>query len=142
MVDFIRLHEERYVFVAARRLLQRTPLARAGDAAHHTLLDTSDELPLFRYFREAPRGFDSLAFARVVRLGSIAAILQRVLAGHGVAVLPEYFVRRDLRSRRLVRIMPRVKPAADAFRLIFRVDDPQRALYTRLAEVMRSAPLS
>jgi DNA-binding transcriptional LysR family regulator len=53
-LEAVVLHREEYVFVAARALLARTPLARPEHAARHTLIDSTAELPLFRYWREAP----------------------------------------------------------------------------------------
>jgi len=137
----LTLHAERYCFVGARRLLARNPLRSAAQARGHVLLDIGVELPLFHYWRHAPGGFDSLEFARVQRLGTIAAIRALVLRGAGVAVLPEYYVRSDLERRRLVRILPTVEPLVDAFRLVFRADDPRRSVYEALAASMRRVPL-
>ena len=61
--------------------------------------------PQFRY---APGGGDHLRFGHVVRLGTIDAIRLRVLAQAGIAVLPEYLVRKDVASGRLVTILPGV----------------------------------
>lgn len=140
-LDGVRLHDEAYCFVGSATLLRARPLRNAAEAGAHTLFDTTEELPLFRYWRDARGGVDSRAFERVVRLGTTAAIRHQVLRGKGVAVLPEYFVRRDLAARRLARIMPKVRPIADAFRLVFRVDDPRRSFYARLAEHMQAEPL-
>jgi len=140
-LDGIRLHTEEYVFVGASRLLRDAPLARDEDARRHTLLDASRELPLFRYWRDAPGGGDRLQFQRIVRLGSIEVIRARALAGAGVAVLPRYLVEGDLAARRLRRIFPAVAPVHDYFRLVYRADDPRRAVYDKLAARMREAPL-
>jgi len=137
----VRLHEETYAFVGEKRLLAKKPLRRPEDARRHVLIDTSEALPLFRYWRDAPGGIDSLAFGSVVRIGSIAAIRQLVLRGEGVAVLPEYFVENDLKSNRLIRLFPRVKPLSDHFRLVHRVDDPRASVYTALAATLRAQPL-
>jgi hypothetical protein len=51
--EFVPLHEERYVFVGERKLIERLPLAHPNDARRHTLLDAQADLPLFRYFRDA-----------------------------------------------------------------------------------------
>ncbi|MBI3179754.1 MAG: LysR family transcriptional regulator, partial [Deltaproteobacteria bacterium] len=107
----------------------------------HVLLDTSAELPLYRYFRDAPGGFDSTRFASVRRLGTIAAIRQMAIEGAGIAVLPRYFVAPDLKARRLVRVMPRVQPLHDHFRLIFRSDDARRGLFETLGRALRAVPL-
>lgn len=141
-LDAVRLHEERYVFVASPKLLRRQRLRGAADARAHTLFDTTEELPLFRYWRDAPGGLDSMTFGRVVRLGTIAAIRHQVLGGKGVAVLPEYFVQADLRVGRLTGVFPKVTPLSDHFRLVFRVDDPRRSFFEKLAESMRAVPLA
>lgn len=134
----IRLHREDYAFVGAPSLLARTPLRRPEDAEAHTLLDISAELPLFRYLRDA--GAD-LRFGRVARLGTIAAIRARALEGAGVAVLPRYFVERDIKKKALVRALPKVTPAHDHFRLIFRGDDPRRVVYEGLAALFAEEEL-
>lgn len=140
-LEALKIHEERYVFVGSPALLRGRPLRRADEAARHTLLDTTSELPLFRYFRDARGGIDSMRFERVVRLGTLEAIRAMVEAGHGVAVLPLYFVAPLLRRRRLVKIMPKVELASDWFRLVFRADDARRPLYDWLADRLRRVPL-
>lgn len=140
-LEEIALQPEHYVFVGQKKLLAHKPLRSASEAKDHVLLDINDELPLFRYWRDTPHGFDSLVFSRIVQLGTIAAIAHQVAHGHGVAVLPEYFVRADLKAGRLRRILPHVEPLSDSFRLAFRKDDPRRSLYARLAEVMKGVPL-
>ncbi len=140
-LDDLRLHDERYTFVGSPALLRRLPLRSGRDARNHTLFDVTEDLPLFRYLRDAPGGIDSRDFLRVIRLGTIAAIRQQVLRGLGVAVLPEYFIARDLQAGRLVSLLPRVRPLSDFFRLIFRVDDPRRAVYANLADFFRARPL-
>jgi len=140
-LDSLRLHREDYVFVGATALLRSVPLQRAKHAEDHTLLDTDVGLSLFRYFRDAPGGGDHLHFGHIVRLGTIEAIRLRVLAQAGVAVLPEYLVRKDVASGKLTKILPSVTLLNDYFRLIFRVDDPRRGIYEQMAKQMCAAPL-
>lgn len=140
-LDSFRLHREDYVFVGSTRLLRQTPLRRAEDAKHHTLLDERADLPLFRYWRDAPGGGDRLSFARIVRLGSIEAIRQRLLAGAGVGVIPRYLVKQDLAKRRLKQVFSSIEPQHDYFRLVFRADDPRRALFAPLADALLAFPL-
>jgi len=140
-LDSLRLHREDYVFVGASALLDKKPLDRTKHAEEHTLLDTDVTLSLFRYFRDAPGGGDHLRFGNVMRLGTIEAIRLRVLAQAGIAVLPEYLVRKDIASGRLAKILPSVSLISDWFRLIFRTDDPRRSIYEQLAAQMSDVPL-
>jgi long-chain acyl-CoA synthetase len=140
-LDAVALHREDYAFVGAASLLARKPLTRPDHAADHTLLDVSAELPLFRYFRDASPIGDRLRFGRIVRLGGIEAIRRRVAEGAGVAVLPAYLVKADLRARKLRAILPRTPPGHDFFRLVFRADDPRRSVYDALATEMLKTPL-
>jgi DNA-binding transcriptional LysR family regulator len=134
LLDAVRVQREDYVFVGARRLLRRLPLRRPKDAARHTLIDIGAELPLFRYLLDAPGAGERFSFSRVRYMGTIGAIHRLVLDGYGVAVLPLYMVRRDLRQGRLRRIVRGVPPLFDWFRIVFRRDDPRRPLYERLAK--------
>lgn len=140
-LDSLRLHREDYVFVGARTLLAKKPIEKARQAAEHTLLDVDVGMPLFRYFRDAPGGGDQLHFSRVIQLGTIDAIRQRALAQAGVAVLPEYLVRKDIAAGRLAQILPGVALLSDWFRLIFRTDDPRRSVYEQMAKQMSGVPL-
>lgn len=90
--------------------MRKKPLTRPEHAARHTLIDAGPELPLFRYWREAPGGGDRLRFGRMLRMGTIAAIEQLVLAGRGVAVLPRYLVEPELKKGTLRVVFPSVTP--------------------------------
>lgn len=136
------LHPESFAFVGAPALLDRLPLSRPEHAAQHTLVDAGPELPLFRSWRDAP-GASHLSFGRVLRYGSLAAILHLVLEGRGVAVLPRYFVAPALARRRVRPLFPRVRPLTDTFRLVYRVDDDARlATYRTLADWLARQPLT
>lgn len=136
----IPLHEEEYVFVAARELLRRLPLSRREQASRHTLLDIDGSLPLYRYWQEAPGGGE-LKFARIWRVGAGAAIRELVSLGRGVAVLPRYLVADELKRRVLVPIFPAVRPTTDHFRLVFRRDDARRGAFEALAAALLASPL-
>lgn len=141
-LEAVRLLREDYVFVGAPALFERLPLARDDDAAAHTLLDISADLPLFRYFRDAPDGGDRLHFGRLARLGSIDAIRRRAVDGAGVAVLPAYLVEPDLARGALTLALPSVALLHDWFRLVFRADDPKRTVYEKLAARLVTEPLA
>lgn len=134
---YATLHPEPYAFVAAH-----PELDGPDDAPRHTLLDVSRDLPLFRYLLDALPDGEPWPFARHELLGGIGPIRYRALEGAGVAVLPEYFVRDDLRAGRLVRLMPEVELRSDAFRLIWRHGHPLEDRLLELAETLRARPLT
>jgi DNA-binding transcriptional LysR family regulator len=135
-LDSLRLHLEEYVLVGSRRLLARKPLRRTDDVAQHVLLDIDAQLPLFRYWRDAPNAGEHIRFKTVRYLGTAEAMYRLVLAGEGIAVLPIYMVRADIKQGRLVRCLPRIEPLTDYFRLVFRADDPRRHVYEVLAATL------
>lgn len=141
-LDSIALHREDYVFVGSTARLASQPLTKPEHAARHVLLDIAAELPLYRYWRDAPDADANLRFGKHTYLGTIAAIRHRVVEGAGVAVLPEYLVRADLKARRIRRVFPKVVPLHDHFRLVFRADDPRRVLFESLAASLAKAPLA
>lgn len=134
-LEGLRLHREDYVFVGAPSLLERIPFRNAADASKHVLVEISDELPLFRYWRDASSG-SLLSFGKLVRFGTIEAIRLRLLAGAGVGVVPKYLVQRDLDTKKLRVIMPKIVPQHDYFRLVIRADDPRRTVFESLARSM------
>ena len=121
-------------------LLAKKPFETPDDSAHHTLIEISDDLALFRYWSDAPKG-QSLTFAKLGRFGTIEAIRQRVLAGAGVGVLPKYLVQPDLDAKRLKIILPKVVPLHDYFRLVIRADDARRSVFEALAKALSEEPL-
>ncbi len=140
-LDAFNLHKERYVFVASPALLKQQPLRHIDDVANHRLYDISSDLPLFRYWRDAAGGIDSVHFSSVSYFGTIAAIREMVVRGHGLAVLPEYYVRSELQKKRLVRVLTSIKPRDDQFRLVFRKLDSRRSLFQWLCDELRKQPL-
>lgn len=139
-LDTVPLHEETYCLVAASSYLRSHPLSKPEQAATHVLLDAEPSLPLYRYFADAPLA-PTMAFKELRYFGTIAALRARVLKGAGVAVLPEYLVRKDLNKGSLVRVMPRVKPLSDAFRLVFRRGDARETALRLIASHLRQTPL-
>jgi DNA-binding transcriptional LysR family regulator len=136
-LTYATLHAEEYVLVA-----RRARLRRRDDASALTLLDVSRDLPLFRYFLDALPEGEPWPFRRIEYLGGIGNIKRRLLDGKDrVAVLPRYFVRDDLARRRLVRLMPRVRVRADAFRLVWRTGHPRTAALLALADELRKQSL-
>jgi LysR family transcriptional regulator, glycine cleavage system transcriptional activator len=139
--SYARLHEEKYVFVGHKRLLAERPLNGREDCKNHTLLDAHRDLALFRYFLDTRPGSEDWAFRRVDILGTIGAVRLRVLAGAGVAVLPHYFVNRDLQCGKLELILPDIELPVDWFRLVWREGHPREAALRTLAEDLVAWPL-
>lgn len=134
---YAALHDEEYAFVG-----RKVRVRGLADAQSLTLVDVTGDLPLFRYFLDALPEGGPWPFKRVEYMGGIAAIRRRLFDGEGrVAVLPTYFIRDDLRARRLVRLMPRVKLRSDAFRLIWRTGHPRETELLALAAELRAIPL-
>ncbi|KIG19619.1 Transcriptional regulator, LysR family protein [Enhygromyxa salina] len=136
------LFEENYVFVAAASLVEHTPFRRRRDANRHRLLDVDAELPLYRYLRDAPGLRGAMRFESHRYLGVGEAIRRRVIAGEGVAVLPEYMVRADLANGSLVQLLRSVELLRDHFRLVFRSADLRRERFFEFAEALRRWPLA
>ncbi|MFT6629157.1 MAG: LysR family glycine cleavage system transcriptional activator [Flavobacteriales bacterium] len=132
------LHPETYVFCASPELLTARPLDAAHQAAAHTLLDLNHDQPLSRYLLSAAPG---LSFSSVHACGTAAAVCQLALGGFGVAVVPEYMVRRELDDGRLVRILPEAELLTDSFRMLWRERSPYSDVLMTLAESLRARPL-
>jgi LysR family transcriptional regulator, glycine cleavage system transcriptional activator len=134
---YAALHTEEYAFVSSTRCLRRR-----ADAAALTLVDVSADLPLFRYFLDALPDAEPWPFARTEYMGGIGNIRHRLLEGENrVGVLPRYFIARDLDARRLVPLLPGVRPRSDAFRLIWRAGHPREPDFRALAAELRARPL-
>jgi len=119
--------------------LAKKPLSRFEHAQHHTLVDVDPMLSLFAYFREVA-GTRVLRFASFSYMGTVDAIRSSVLAGEGVAVLPKYLIRADLKTGRLKVLFPQLPPQHDYFRLFYRVDDSRLSTYESLAAQMQRWP--
>ena len=134
---YATLHVEEYALVAAKPCLKHR-----RDAAALTLVDVTRDLPLFRYFLDALPDAEPWPFANVEYMGGIGNIRRRLFDVPGrVAVLPRYFIREDLAARRLVVVVPRTRPRADAFRLIWRSAHPRGRDLLELAGELRALPL-
>lgn len=106
-----------------------------------TLVDINSELPLFRYLLDALPDGRPWPFAKHQYLGGIAAIRLRLLQGRGIAVLPRYFIREDLKADRLRTFMADVPLREDAFRLVWRTNHPREADLLELSDDLRKIPL-
>lgn len=136
-ISYATLHQEEYAMVGPPGI----HLAGVQDVGSTTLIDVSPDLPLFRYFQDALGGGEPWRFGRYEYMGGIGAIRYRVLSGHGIAVLPTYFVQAHLESGALVRLMPDIPLRHDAFRLVWWKDHPYEGRMLELADELRQLPL-
>jgi len=140
-LHYVRLHPEEYAFVASPKLLERNPLSQVSHGKRHLLFDAHQDLPLFRYFLDARPPEEDWNFERIQYLGTIAAIRARVLEGSGIAVLPKYFIKRDLMHKKMVKIMPRTQLVSDWFRLVWREGHNRQDDLRKLGEHLVRIPL-
>jgi LysR family transcriptional regulator, glycine cleavage system transcriptional activator len=138
---FEMLHEERYQFVASKKLIEQEGLHRMSRLLQQTLIDSNASLPLARYWLDADPERMRLQFRDVRYLGTIGAIRAFVRRGVGVAVLPRYFVERDIERGRLGVLFPRKPLQTDHFRLLYARKTHKSGLFAELAETMRESPL-
>lgn len=118
------LMEIEYALVAAPRTLARKPLLRPEDAGHHRLMDLDDDLPLFRFFREARSPREAWVFREMQCLGLIGAIRARALEGIGIAVLPRFYISEDIAKGRLRVLMPSTRLKKNTLRAVWRKGQP------------------
>lgn len=130
------LHVEEYRFVGSQAGLED-----AAGAVGYTLLDVSSDLPLWRYLSDVLPEAADWRFGNVRLLGGIGIIREQVLAGRGVAVLPQYYVHEDLAAGRLVELLPDRPPSSDRFRMLWRRDHPRGSEIARLVEELREIPI-
>jgi len=132
------LHEEHYRLVSAPGLRE---IEGPEDVFELRLVDISGDLPLFRYWQDGQPARQTWRFARHEYMGTIGAIKARVLAGAGVAVLPEYFIREELEDGLLVEHLADRRARSDWFRLVWSTGHARSADLQRLAEALRDRPL-
>lgn len=135
------LHEERYQLVASCKLIRQQKLQKMSNLLDQTLIDSNATLPLARYWLDADGERTRLQFRDLRYLGTISAIREYVRQGAGVAVLPSYFVERDIERGRLGVLFPRRKLQTDYFRLLYASKTQKSSLFASLAQLMRETPL-
>lgn len=135
------LHKEMYQLVASPKLLSKDPIRSLEAALSHTLIDVNAQLPLASYWLDADKDRSFMQFEKVRYLGTIRAIRDFVLRGAGIAVLPSYFVEKDLRQGRLATVLPSRRCLTDNFRLLYPENSLLQPVFHDFAELMRKAPL-
>ncbi len=136
------LHPEHYCLVVSSKLAEAPGFDSCSSWGELTLLDLSSDLPLFRYFHDTDEALDPWSFPRIEYLGTIAAVLYRVLEGAGVAVLPRYFVKHQIADGSLTELAGNDSLGSEAFRLIWHEGHPFESELKELAAELRRIPLT
>lgn len=84
---------------------QGTP-TRAADLSSHSLIGYDDRLTVYQ--DEAPGGTSQIELAPAIAISDAAALLPVVLAGVGIAHLPDFLARSLVADGRLVRLRPTI----------------------------------
>jgi DNA-binding transcriptional LysR family regulator len=114
----IELARENDVFVAAPRIARR--VRNLDDLREYVLIEHDRSFPFLRYMDASQRA--ALKCSDVWFVGSTNTMTSALIEGLGVGIVPLYLARPALTKRRLMRILPGVKLAADRFRLVHRLD--------------------
>ena len=108
----------------------------------HTLVDTHEAYVLFRYWLDQAPRQKTWIFGKSRFLGTIGAIRQWVCEEDGVAVLPSYFVKEQLKRGELVELMPEIRASSDWFRLIWMKGHPRESELRELGKQLSQMPLA
>jgi DNA-binding transcriptional LysR family regulator len=111
---------DEFLVAAPAYLGAAKPLADPADLTQHTTLDYAGEFDRRPWELLGPQG-ESLAVEHQPRIVCHDFVVLRaaVLAGLGVARLPESFVRADLKSGALVRVLPRWRSPQGIVHVVF-----------------------
>ncbi len=139
LIEQVDIHEETYVLVASPKLTGRL----TKDRAHQIhLIDTSYHLNLFSYWsRLHGKILDAYHFKSIRIRGTIASIRQAILNNEGIAALPYYFVKDDLKHKRLRQLYGSQKLARDSFRMLYNRHNSHATYLHALAQRLRQYPL-
>lgn len=130
--------EESYVMVAAARIAKE--LKRPEHLQGQMLIEYDRSFPFQRYLKPETRA--KLKFKDVWFLGSTALMVQAVVEGLGVSIVPRYLVSSLLEKGKVVTLFesePGFAMQSDWFRLIFRNDRDLAPPMTVLAEALRKS---
>ncbi len=134
--DSLELAEEDYVFCATKKHCSQ--IKKIEDIRKYTWIEHDRSFPFLHYLNSKDRG--KLKMEEVWFVGSSELMLEAILAGLGVGIIPGYLFRRHL--KKLAQPFPNWKMQSDHFRLIFTRAKPIAENLEVLAEQMRTDGLS
>lgn len=113
------------LYTSAKHLKERGAIEGFRDVLSRNLVDLSDELPCLSTFfkKNAPRWLPSLKHRRPnVIAPNLEVVKQILLSGYGLAMLPDFLVCEEVRSRRLVRLLPSSKSLVGILDVAYRTN--------------------
>jgi DNA-binding transcriptional LysR family regulator len=134
--DSLELAEEDYVFCANQKLASQ--IKKIEDIRELTWIEHDRSFPFLHYLSSKERS--KLKMNDVWLVGSSELMLEAVVAGLGVGIVPGYLYRRHF--KKLVQPFPKWKLTSDSFRLIYSRSKPIAESLEILAEQMRSQGLT
>jgi len=128
---------EAYVIVAAHDIARA--VRSIDDLRGHVLIEHDRSFPFLRYVDPAVRA--TITCRDVWFVGSTSAMTSALVHGFGFGIVPRYLVRTPLSTGTLRRILPRVKLAADRFRIVYRLDRDLERPVTLLCDALARSGL-
>jgi len=129
------------VLVASPGYLRKhgTPRSVSALSAHHAVLGL-DSSPAWRFDEGGERRTVSLATA--LRVGTLLAVRAAVVAGMGIAILPDFVVQDALADRSLRALLPEAALSSVAAHALYRVEGRgSPRIEAVLAHLRRTVPL-
>ncbi len=126
----LALEDDRLLAVASPRLIEEDTLSDASALLRLPLLQQATRPTLWlEWFREA--GIDARDILRGHRFDQFATVVEGALAGLGVALVPDFAVRRELEAGLLTLASPRVMRLAAPYTLVYPDRSTERPAFAR-----------
>lgn len=124
---------EEYVLVAAPVLADT--IHGIEDLREHLLVEHDRSFPFHRYLDATSRA--TLRYRDVWFVGSSTLMIEAVLEGLGVGIVPLYLAKKGLEKGKLRHIIPSVRIEPDTFRLVYRQSRGLDAAVELLADELK-----
>lgn len=131
-VETIELGAEEFVLVASPDI--QATLKEPADLAAQVLIEIDRSYGMLARVEATTRA--QLQFKDIWLVGSAMHAAQAVIAGHGVAILPERLVRTAIQTGRLKVALPELDIMPMTLRLLYRRDRASLSLVEMLAETL------
>jgi DNA-binding transcriptional LysR family regulator len=109
------LFREEYVVIALREFVQKHKIRKPLHLSSCPVLSMDKDCQWWGNFLNALPAAERPEFAAVTEMTHIRAIINAALEGLGIGFVPRYCVEKELSSRTLVNVFPRLKLLEDNF---------------------------